>query len=182
MAEVEVGGIKFRGGKIFVILTALTTAGGALWGGFDFYKDYLTMKEQIQEYVAPDLSEFDKNIALTKEEMDSKTDLIQTEVEMLMSEMEMMMQEIRLVADVANELKNDLRQDVRRIEKVVNDVEQMVKEDSRETSSELRDTTRDMKEDMAELTDKLESAMTALEEKIEKRIKLALDNPLSQMK
>ena len=170
MAEVEVGGIKFRGGKIFVILTALTTAGGALWGGFEFYKDYLTMKEQIQEYVAPDLSEFDKNIALTKEEMDSKTDLIQTEVEMLMSEMEMMMQEIRLVADVANELKNDLRQDVRRIEKVVNDVEQMVKEDSRETSSELRDTTRDMKEDMELLTDKLESAMTALEEKIEKRI------------
>ena len=41
MAEVEVGGIKFRGGKIFVILTALTTAGGALWGGFEFYKDYL---------------------------------------------------------------------------------------------------------------------------------------------
>jgi signal transduction histidine kinase len=182
MAEVEVGGIKFRGGKIFVILTALTTAGGALWGGFEFYKDYLTMKEQIQEYVAPDLSEFDKNIALTKEEMDSKTDLIQTEVEMLMSEMEMMMQEIRLVADVANELKNDLRQDVRRIEKVVNDVEQMVKEDSRETSSELRDTTRDMKEDMALLSGKLESAMTELEEKIEKRIKLALDNPLSQMK
>ena len=182
MAEVEVGGIKFKGGKIFVILTALTTAGGALWGGFEFYKDYLNMKEQIQNYVAPDLSEFDKNIALTKEEMSSKTDLLQTEIEMLMGEMEMMMQEIRLVADVANELKNDLRQDVRRIEKVVNDVEQMVKEDSRETSSELRDTTRDMKEDMELLTDKLESAMTALEEKIEKRIKLALDNPLSQMK
>ena len=182
MAEVEVGGIKFRGGKIFVILTALTTAGGALWGGFEFYKDYLNMKEQIQNYVAPDLSEFDKNIALTKEEMSSKTELLQTEIEMLMGEMEMMMQEIRLVSDVANELKNDLRQDVRRIEKVVNDVEQMVKEDSRETSSELRSTTRDMKEDMAELSDKLESAMTALEEKIEKRIKLALENPLSQMK
>ena len=181
MAEVEVGGIKFRGGKIFVILTALTTAGGALWGGFEFYKDYLTMKEQIQEYVAPDLSEFDKNIALTKEEMDSKTDLIQTEVNMIMQEMEMIMSEIRLVSDVANELKNDLRQDVRRIEKVVNDVEQMVKEDSRETSSELRDTTRDMKEDMELLSGKLESAMIELEEKVEKRIKLALENPLSQM-
>ena len=181
MAEVEVGGIKFRGGKIFVILTALTTAGGALWGGFEFYKDYLTMKEQIQEYVAPDLSEFDKNIALTKEEMESKTDLIQTEVNMIMQEMEMIMSEIRLVSDVANELKNDLRQDVRRIEKVVNDVEQMVKEDSRQTNSELRDTTKDMKEDMELLSDKLQSAMTELEEKIEKRIKLALDNPLSQM-
>ena len=117
MAEVELpGGIKFKGGKIFVILTALTTAGGALWGGFEFYKDYLNMKEQIQEYVAPDLSGFDKRIDLTKQEMDSKTDLIQTEVNMIIQEMEMIMSEIRLVSDVANELKNDLRQDVRRVE------------------------------------------------------------------
>ena len=115
MAELEVAGIKFRGGKIFVILTALTTAGGGLWGGFEFYKDYLNMKEQIQSYVAPDLSEFDKNIALTKEEMSSKTELLSTEIDMLMQEMEMMMAEIRLVSDVANELKNDLRQDVRRV-------------------------------------------------------------------
>ena len=56
MAELEVAGIKFRGGKIFLVLTALTTAGGGLWGGFEFYKDYLNMKEQIQNYVAPDLS------------------------------------------------------------------------------------------------------------------------------
>ena len=88
MAELEVAGIKFRGGKIFLVLTALTTAGGGLWGGFEFYKDYLNMKEQIQNYVAPDLSEFDKNIALTKEEMSSKTELIQTEIDMLMQEME----------------------------------------------------------------------------------------------
>jgi hypothetical protein len=31
------------------------------------------------------------------------------------------------------------------------------------------------------LTDKLEQAMTELEEKVENRIKLALENPLSQM-
>ena len=181
MAEIEYGGIKVGGSKLLLVLPLLGTIAGGLWAGFEFYKDYLTMKEQIQEYVAPDLSEFDKNIALTKEEMDSKTDLIQTEVNMIMQEMEMIMSEIRLVSDVANELKNDLRQDVRRIEKVVNDVEQMVKEDSRETSSELRDTTKDIQEDMRLLTDKLEQAMTELEEKIEKRIKLALENPLSQM-
>ena len=140
MAEMEFAGIKFKGGKIFVILTALTTLGGGLWGGFEFYKDYLNMKEQIQNYVAPDLSEFDKNIALTKEEMESKTELLQTEIEMLMGEMEMMMQEIRLVSDVANELKNDLRQDVRRVESIVNDVEQLVKEDSRDNAKDLKET------------------------------------------
>ena len=181
MAEVEVGGIKFRGGKIFVILTALTTAGGALWGGFEFYKDYLNMKDQIQSYVAPDLSEFDKNIALTKEEMKSKTDLIQTEVNMIIQEMEMIMSEIRLVSDVANELKNDLRQDVRRVEKIVNDVEQQVKEDSRDNAKDLKLTIDTVEDDMKKLEDRLKQAQKELEEKMDKRIKLALENPLGSM-
>jgi signal transduction histidine kinase len=178
VAELEVAGIKFRGGKIFLILTALTTAGGGLWGGFEFYKDYLNMKEQIQNYVAPDLSEFDKNIALTKEEMSSKTELLQTEIDMLMGEMEMMMQEIRLVSDVANELKNDLRQDVRRIESIVNDVEQQTKEDSRDNAQELKTTIKDIEDDMKKLEADIKEAQTELEEKIDKRIKRALENPL----
>ncbi len=178
MAELEVAGIKFRGGKIFLVLTALSTAAGGLWGGFEFYKDYLNMKEQIQSYVAPDLSEFDKNIALTKEEMSSKTELIQTEVEMIMQEMEMMMSEIRLVSDVANELKNDLRQDVRRVEKIVNDVEQQTKEDSRDSAQELKITIKDIEDDMKKLEADIKESQTELEEKIDKRIKRALENPL----
>jgi len=181
MAEMEFAGLKFKGGKIFVVLTALTTLGGGLWGGFEFYKDYLNMKEQIQNYVAPDLSEFDKTIALTKEEMKSKTDLIQTEVEMLMSEMEMMMSEIRLVSDVANELKNDLRQDVRRVEKIVNDVEQQVKEDARDNSKDLKIAIDTVEEDMTKLKTNLEEKMKELQESIDKQIKLTLANPLAQM-
>ena len=66
-------------------------------------------------------------------------------------------------------------------DKIVNDVEQLVKEDSRETNQELRQTTKDIQEDMELLKGKLEQAMTELEKKIDKRIKLALENPLSQM-
>jgi uncharacterized phage infection (PIP) family protein YhgE len=47
MAEFEFGGMTFKGGKMFAILTALSTAGGGLWGGFEFYKDYMDMKEII---------------------------------------------------------------------------------------------------------------------------------------
>ena len=182
MAELEFAGIKFKGGKIFVILTALGTLMGGAWGAFEFYKDYLNMKDTISAYVAPDLSEFDKNIALTKEEMKSKTDLLQTEIEMLMGEMEMMMSEIRLVSDVANELKNDLRQDVRRVEKIVNDVEQQVKEDSRENASDLKIVINTVEEDMKDLKDKLEEKMTELQESVDKQIKTTIANPLSQMK
>ena len=46
--EVEFGGVKFTGGKMFALLTALSTLGGAAWGGFEIYKDYMDMKEIIQ--------------------------------------------------------------------------------------------------------------------------------------
>ena len=41
MAEAEFGGVKFKGGKIFVLLTALSTLGGFAWGGIEFYNDYM---------------------------------------------------------------------------------------------------------------------------------------------
>ena len=170
MAELEVGGIKFKGGKIFVILTALTTAGGALWGGFEFYKDYLNMKDQIQNYTAPDLSGFDKRI-----------DLVQQEVTMLQSEMGMILEEVQLVADVAKELKNDLKSDVRRIETIVEDVEQRVKEDSRDNEKELKTTIDNLEADVEKVEDKLTTAMKELQESIDKQIKTTLANPLSQM-
>ena len=181
MAEVEYGGVKLTGSKLFMIIPLVSMLGGGLWAGFEFYKDYLNMKDQIQSYVAPDLSEFDKNIALTKEEMKSKTDLIQTEVNMIIQEMEMIMSEIRLVSDVANELKNDLRQDVRRVEKIVNDVEQQVKEDSRDNAKDLKVTIDTIEDDMKKLEDRLKQAQKELEEKMDKRIKLALENPLGAM-
>ena len=42
------------------------------------------------------------------------------------------------MADVAKELKNDLKGDVRRIETIVEDVETRVKEDSRSNEKDLK--------------------------------------------
>jgi uncharacterized protein YoxC len=157
--EIDVGGIKFRGGKIFLIITVLSSFVGVLWGGFEIYSRYLDMEKKINSYVAPDLSGFDKRL-----------DLIQQETGMLQSEMTMILEEVELVAGVAKELKNDLKADVRRIETIVEDVEQRVKEDGRENSKDLKETVNELKDEMK-----------ALEEKIDKRIKLALENPLSQL-
>ena len=48
MAEFEFAGMTFRGGKMMVILTALSTLGGVAWAGFEFYADYMDMKEIVQ--------------------------------------------------------------------------------------------------------------------------------------
>ena len=153
MAQIEFAGIKFTGGKMALVITLLTSLIGGLWGGFEVYKDYMDMKAKIQNYSAPDLSGFDKRIAVLENELD------------------LIMDEVILVADVAKELKNDLKSDVRRIETIVEDVEQRVKEDSRTNQKDLNETIKQIKIDMEQL-----------EEKVIKQIQIALENPLSNMK
>jgi len=158
--EIDVGGIKFRGGKIFLIITILSSFVGVLWAGFEAYQRYLDMETKINNFVSPDFSHYD-----------TKLEVLETELNMLQSEISVILDEVALVADVAKELKNDLKADVRRIETIVEDVEQRVKEDSRENARDLKDAIVEIKDDMK-----------ALEEKTDKNIKRALDNPLSKMK
>ena len=47
MAEIEYGGIKVGGSKLLLVLPLIGTLGGGLWAGFEFYKDYMNMKEII---------------------------------------------------------------------------------------------------------------------------------------
>ena len=50
--SLEFGGMTFTGGKLFALITALSTAGGALWGGFEVYQQFLTMKEVTETYAS----------------------------------------------------------------------------------------------------------------------------------
>ena len=151
--EVEFAGVKFRGGKIFVIITALSTLGGGLYAGFEFWKDYMDMKEKIETYVAPDLSGFDKRIAIMESRMNEEVDLFKEEMNVLKDE-------VKLIAGINRDMKVDMKQDVRRIEKIVEDTEQRVKEDSREFSRDMRDLRKELKD----------------------KIKKALNNPLANMR
>ena len=160
MAEVEFAGLKFKGGKVFGILLALSTLIGSLYGGFVMFKDYQDMKSVMLSYSAPDLSGLEKELAL-----------IEQEVGIISSEMAMMIAEITLVSDVANELKNDLRTDLRRVESIIEDVEQNQKTDSRENSSDIKFAIKDIQDEMAEL-----------EIKITEIIQKTLANPLAGMK
>ena len=57
--EIDIGGIKFKGGRVFFIITILTSFVGVLWGGFEAYQRYLDMEAKINSFVSPDLSGFD---------------------------------------------------------------------------------------------------------------------------
>ena len=166
MPSIEYQGMKFTGGKFFIILSLIGTIVGGGWTGYKFYDDYLDMKQQVQDFVAPDLSGFDKSIELAKAEMDKRLELIEQELEMIKTEMSMILEEVSLVASTAKELKDDLKADLRQMEgdirhitEIVNDVEDRQKEDTREVFDELK----------------------LIEENLELKINKALNNPLSGM-
>tara|TARA_R100000234_G_C4925650_1_gene146147 strand:+ start:59 stop:574 length:516 start_codon:yes stop_codon:yes gene_type:complete len=166
MPSIEYQGLKFSGGKFFIILSLIGAIIGGGWSGYRFYDDYLDMKQQVQDFVAPDLSGFDKKIDLAKAEMDKRLELIEQELEMIKGEMSMILEEVQLVAGVSSELKNDLKadlramnNDIRHITEIVNDVEDRQKEDTREVLDELK----------------------LMEEALDIKIDKALNNPLSGM-
>jgi archaellum component FlaC len=166
MPSIEYQGMKFTGGKFFIILSLIGAIVGGGWTGYKFYDDYLDMKQQVQDFVAPDLSGFDKSIELAKAEMDKRLELIEQELEMIKTEMSMILEEVSLVASTAKELKDDLKADLRQMEgdirhitEIVNDIEDRQKEDTREVFDELK----------------------LIEENLELKINKALNNPLNGM-
>ena len=165
--EVEFAGVKFRGGKIFIIITALSTLGGGLYAGFEFWKDYMDMKEKIETYVAPDLSGFDKKLAVLKEEMASlKKEL--AVFEKLEANIQTMAESAR---DEAREIKRDLKREMDHIEKTTDDTERRVKEDSREFGNAIR-----------ALEKETDSRLKTMENELDLKIKKALNNPLAGMR
>ena len=114
MAEIEYGGIKIKGGKILIILSLLGTLGGGGWTVFEFYKDYLDMKEMITSYVAPDLSGIEKRISVLESNSAETKDFVA-------------------------EIRNDLKDDIRRTEDIAYNAEKFAKDSSRELQNDLKD-------------------------------------------
>ena len=151
MAEFEVAGATFRGGKMFAVLTALSTLGGGAYGGFEVYKDYMDMKEIVQ------------NIDVNQ--IESRNSIIETKLDEAI--------------DYTRDIKSGLKDDILRIERQTDRVEAKVRtseenvRDMIDKASERFETKRDA------LTSDTSREIKELEARLENKLQRALDNPLS---
>jgi LPS O-antigen subunit length determinant protein (WzzB/FepE family) len=155
---VEFGGMSFTGGKAFALITALSTLGGASWGAFEFYKDYMDMKEIIQ------------NIDTT--EIENRNQQIQIKMDEIMVQ-------VNQAIDYSRSIKNDLRDDFNRMEKNVDRVEDETR-DMEDKVREMIDRANerfDIKRESLQNDSRLQ--MEALEARLNKKIQTVLDNPLA---
>lgn len=179
MAEIEYGGIKLGGSKLLLILPLIGTLGGGLWGGFEFYKDYTDMKEKISSYVAPDLSEFDKNLALIKEEM-----------VMTREEVGIIKDAIGEQVDFMRDAKHDLRGDLVRMEKILDKVENdidkvedeaqaLMDRTKKEGRAMIDDANNRFNDKISGMEGYVKRELGSLEKSLDQRLTKALDNPLA---
>ena len=151
MAEFEFAGMTFRGGKIAVILTALSTLGGAAWAGFEFYADYMDMKEIVQNIDTDAIAA--RNLQIQHKLDDA--------------------------IEYTRDIKSGLRDDILRIEKQADRVEDKVRtseekvRDMIDKASERFEARRDslISDNNREIKD--------LEKRLNEKLQQALDNPLA---
>jgi dsDNA-specific endonuclease/ATPase MutS2 len=176
---ISVGGYEFTPAKLMIAFTLVSSLLGGLYGVFEAYKDYMGMKKKIAEYVSPDLSEFDKRLAVIEENSQK-------------------------ASDYTRDIKTDLKNDIRRNESVTEQVERSVKQAQRESESEMREMRRAVREDlekarteannirkdMEQTRKEINSEFTAarreinreveqLKKEVDSKIQKAMDNPLA---
>jgi len=183
--EVEFAGVKFRGGKIFIIITALSTLGGGLYAGFEFYKDYMNMKEKITSYTAPDLSGFDKRLDVLNADMRALTSEVAV-FDKLESNIQASADATR---DEAREIKRDLKGEIVRGERMIESIEKRVKgiQDDTRIMIDKENTRNNVLRDrlstrMDSLDDSLTNQMKTLKKETNEQIIKALKNPLAGMR
>jgi hypothetical protein len=158
---ISIGGYEFTPAKLMVAFTIVSSVLGGLYGTFEVYKDYIGMKKKIASYEAPDLSGFDKRLAVI-EENSQKT------------------------SDYTRDIKVDLKNDLRRNESVTEQIERSVKQAQRESDADLKAMQKDLRanldrnrDDMDKMKRDLEAKLDKLNRDVDHRIKLAVDNPLA---
>lgn len=158
---ISIGGYEFTPAKLMVAATLVSSLLGGLYGAFEVYKDYVGMKKKIAEYSAPDLSGFDKRLAVI-EENSQKT------------------------SDYTRDIKTDLKNDLRRNESVTEQIERSVKQAQRESDQDLKAMQKDLRatldrtrDDMDKLKRDTDNKIERLNRSVDDKIQKAIDNPLA---
>lgn len=167
MAEFEFAGVKFKGGKMVAIVTALSTLAGGLWGGFEVYARYRDMEEKINSYVAPDLSGIEKEVALVRQDMKS--------IKVRVAE----------IQEITRNIREDTRADAASLHNAIGQVDKRSRSADSDTRAAMRQAEQTIRAIISSAQERfdikinsIDTKLDALEERIEKKVQRALDNPL----
>lgn len=171
MAEVEIGEMKISGGKALVLIPLLGTIIGGLWGGFELYQRLLDAEEAVTEYVAPDMSGINQELAVQAE---SVANVVEA-VDMIQQDMESQFSTITTLLDNLQEDIDRIREDTDEVDTFVRQIDETTNETQRDLRNDVYAMENTLNDRMREIDEQLRETREDLEDKIEQ----LLDNPLN---
>jgi len=145
------------------------------------YERYEDMEKQIQSYVAPDLSGFDKRIDVMRGEVDALKELVHDAQETardirtdIKGEVNKQHDQIAAIDKRSRSESQETRTIIRNAEKNFNDLEMG-------TLSMIRELISNASKRWDDKLTKVDTQIETLEHKIDKKITKALENPLAAM-
>jgi len=178
MAAVEYQGIKLSGGKLLIILPLLGTIGGGLWAGFEFYKDYMDMKEVVRAYEPPDLTGFESRLNVFEEKLTGLETLLNTKIttmdntletkitnmeQILQSEISTAMELVTAAQGDARDIRNELRKDLNEIMDQISAVDKRSRASDQETRGAIRTAENEVRTLIQHAEDRFDGKRTAIE-------------------
>jgi paraquat-inducible protein B len=194
MAEIEYEGIKIGGSKLMLLVPLLGTLGGGLWGGFEFYKDYMDMKEIIAN-IDTDAIAARNDVIETKlgEAIDYTRD-IKNDLREDVMKMEDVVDRISVKTDAAvtrietrmdlaesriKAANNDIEATLEGVRNEMNSLQKDVTASIREVESNGRANEKDVRNTMRETETRIDEKMRIVEKDLKEILQEALDNPLA---
>ena len=190
MAEFEFGGMTFRGGKMMIVLTALSTAGGALWRGFEFYKDYMDMKEIIQnidvDAIAAEnekvILKMDENMVRIEEAIGYTRDIkngLKDDIMKLEAYIDRMEDKVDASETRIKEAQANIETTLDSVRGEMNQVQKDVTDSIREVEKTIRESEKDVRDTMRTTESRIDESMRQLDKDLNETLQEALDNPLA---
>jgi uncharacterized protein YoxC len=159
---ISIGGYSFTPAKLMIAGGIVSSVLGGLYGAFTFYKDYMDMKVQIQEYVAPDLSGINERISKLEERMQG-TEKASNET-----------------LEYVRDIRNGLQSDIRELAKTVDANDRRGRELDRDVRGLANGLEKDVNSRLRSVEKENDTNLKALEKKVEEKIQKAWENPLAK--
>lgn len=184
MSELEFAGVKFKGGKVFGILLALSTLVGGAYGVFEVYNEYMDMKEVVRAYEPPDLTGFESRLNVFEEKLTNLETLLNNKItnmeQILQSEISTAMALVTSAQGDARDIRNELRKDFNEVQDQISAVDKRSRTSEQDTRGTVRTAENEVKTLIQHAEDRFDGKRTAIESDATRRNE-ALDVKLKEL-
>lgn len=163
-AQIEFAGMSLSGSKLLLLIPLLGSLGATLWGGFEVYQRLLDAEEAVTNYVAPDMSGIEQQLAVQQTQMNEFKTTIDQQF------------------TTTNQLLNEQRTQINEIRQNIKNQEELVRTIDSNTATTQRELRNDVYEIEKELNDRvkeLDTSLRSTRESLEKKVEEILANPLN---